>query len=149
MPGSNGSNSQKALICSTVPVLRLPIREFGLGRDCCYSDLQGAFQEIWAASVFRGIPGHLGDPLSWEDGPVCPFRVRGLMLRTVYLLYLLHVPHLMVNLNEVFVTGHSKHSAKVQICHCCSKVHSFYIQEQFLTKNVLSLACLRSTKSSG
>ena len=128
MPGSHGSSSQKALIPCTVPVLRLPIREFGLGRDCCYSDLQRAFQEIRAAGVFRGILGHLGDPSSWEDGPVCPFRVRHLMFRTACLLYFLHMPHLMVNLNEVSVTGHSKHSAKVQNCHFYYKVTFLHIR---------------------
>lgn len=126
----NGSSSQKALIPCTVPVLLLPIREFGLGRDCCYSDLQGAFQKIQAVGVFRGILDQYEHPSSWEDlsGPVCPFKVRDLMLRTVYLLYLLHVPHLMVNLNEISVSGHSKHSAKVQICHFYYKVTFLHIR---------------------
>lgn len=50
-------------ITFTVPVLRFPVREFGLGWDCCYSDFQGAFQEGRDVGVFREIAGHLEDPL--------------------------------------------------------------------------------------
>lgn len=70
------------------------------------------------------------------------------MLRTVCLLYLLHVRHLMVNLTEVSVTGHSKHSAKVQICHFYYKV-TFVQIRTISDQKFLSLVCLRSTKSSG
>jgi len=91
MPGSHESNSQKALIPGTVPVLQLPVREFFLGETVATAISKGYSRKYGLAGVFRGIPGHLGDPLSWEDRPVCPFRVKGLMLRTVCLLYLLHV----------------------------------------------------------
>lgn len=101
MPGSHGTSSLKALIPGTVLVLQLPVSEFGIGIDCCNSNLQGTFQEIEATGTFRGVLGHLGDLPSCEDGPVRPFRVRDLLSRTVYLLYLLHMPHLMVNLNEI------------------------------------------------
>lgn len=86
------NSSQKALISYTVPVLRLPLMEFGLGDDCCHSDLKA---ELQAVGMFRHFPGHSGDPSPWDSGHICPFRVWGLLFWTVCLLYLLYLPHLM------------------------------------------------------
>lgn len=84
--------SQKALISYIFPVLRLPVMEFGLGDECCHSDLKA---EIQAAEMFRHISGHSGDPSPWDNGHICPFRVWGLLFWTVCSLYLLYLPHLM------------------------------------------------------